>query len=343
MKDFFLPKLFVILPLILFLIMPWVAEQDFRDMKVCIVDNDRSTFSSRLIQKIDANRLFVVKNVVSSYAMANEMSKNSEIDFIVSIPVDFEKTLANGMADLDIAANSCNMMKGGLGSSYLTYITMDVAAELRGENLANTNAPRIMQSNIQTYYMFNSRLDYKVLMTPILLVILLTLVAGFLPALHRFYLPDKLSEMPAKRLCCQYYEWFYLPDKFNDTSAQEKVTSFVVPLIFYYVVGEILFWLGIAISDLYIGIPISVHNFEKLFVWSSLYLLGVTAFSLIIGRICRKPLQAMTIMLTVILCGIIFSGLFTPVNAMPEWAQNVAKYNPVQHLMNVMRMLYLKG
>jgi ABC-2 type transport system permease protein len=37
------------------------------------------------------------------------------------------------------------------------------------------------------------------------------------------------------------------------------------------------------------------------------------------------------------------SGLFTPIASMPEWAQAITTFNPLKYLMQVMRLVYLKG
>jgi len=37
------------------------------------------------------------------------------------------------------------------------------------------------------------------------------------------------------------------------------------------------------------------------------------------------------------------SGLYTPIDSMPEWAKWFAAFNPLKHFMFVMRSIYLKG
>jgi ABC-2 type transport system permease protein len=37
------------------------------------------------------------------------------------------------------------------------------------------------------------------------------------------------------------------------------------------------------------------------------------------------------------------SGLFTSIDAMPDWAQKIAYANPVTYFIDVMRMVVLKG
>ena len=37
------------------------------------------------------------------------------------------------------------------------------------------------------------------------------------------------------------------------------------------------------------------------------------------------------------------SGLYTPIESMPEWAQIITRLNPVSYFIEVMRMVVLKG
>ena len=39
----------------------------------------------------------------------------------------------------------------------------------------------------------------------------------------------------------------------------------------------------------------------------------------------------------------LMSGLFTPINSMPEWAQAITIANPLKYFIQVTRMVYLKG
>ena len=37
------------------------------------------------------------------------------------------------------------------------------------------------------------------------------------------------------------------------------------------------------------------------------------------------------------------SGLYTPIENMPDWAQNISYLSPLRYIMHVMRMIFLKG
>ena len=40
---------------------------------------------------------------------------------------------------------------------------------------------------------------------------------------------------------------------------------------------------------------------------------------------------------------ILMSGLFTPIESMPKWAQVLTEFNPIKYFVQVMRMVMLKG
>jgi ABC-2 type transport system permease protein len=40
---------------------------------------------------------------------------------------------------------------------------------------------------------------------------------------------------------------------------------------------------------------------------------------------------------------ILMSGLFTPIESMPKWAQFLTEFNPIRYFVEVMRMVMLKG
>ena len=58
-RNGFLPRLVVLFPVMVMGVMPWIMTMEVRNVRVSVVDNDRSTLSSRLVHSIEANRYFV--------------------------------------------------------------------------------------------------------------------------------------------------------------------------------------------------------------------------------------------------------------------------------------------
>lgn len=93
--------------------------------------------------------------------------------------------MKTGVARVMISVNSVNSVngaKGGSGSQYLTTIVRDYAQDLLTESGMIAGKATVMQANIVQYNRFNPHLDYKVFIVPALMVMLLTMLCGFLPA-----------------------------------------------------------------------------------------------------------------------------------------------------------------
>ena len=84
-----------------------------------------------------------------------------------------------------MAANAVNGTKGSLGGSYLSSIISDYTRELGSESSSQGLAGKpLSRVDITTQNLYNPTLNYKLFMIPALMVMLLTLICGFLPALN---------------------------------------------------------------------------------------------------------------------------------------------------------------
>ncbi|HNL40168.1 MAG TPA: ABC transporter permease [Saprospiraceae bacterium] len=51
----------------------------------------------------------------------------------------------------------------------------------------------------------------------------------------------------------------------------------------------------------------------------------------------------MFIMFFFMMIFVLMGGLFTPIDSMPDWAKWIARFNPVKYLIEVIRLVMLKG
>ncbi|MDI9537612.1 MAG: ABC transporter permease, partial [Bacteroidota bacterium] len=47
-RNAFIPKLILAMPIMVMLVLPWAANQEIKNVKLSVIDNDHSTFSERL-------------------------------------------------------------------------------------------------------------------------------------------------------------------------------------------------------------------------------------------------------------------------------------------------------
>ena len=185
MRNIILPIVFIVLPIGMINLMPRAATQEVKNLTISVIDNDHSTWSQRLIQKLSASTSFSLTDVSSTYDAALHRVEAGEADFIVEIEPDFERNLVReGVSRVLISANAVNGVKAGLGSSYLSQIITDYATELREEQGAVASAVSQPGLTVAPRYLYNATLDYKCFMIPGLIAMLLVLIVGFLPALN---------------------------------------------------------------------------------------------------------------------------------------------------------------
>ena len=64
---------------------------------------------------------------------------------------------------------------------------------------------------------------------------------------------------------------------------------------------------------------------------------------LFISNFTDTQQQAMFIAWFFVVIFILMSGLFTPMESMPKWAQILTEFNPIKYFVEIIRMVMLKG
>ena len=97
----FMPKLVVLFPLMIMVLMPWATTLDIKDINTIVVDHDASTMSSDLVKAVNASSYFRLRDVTESYEQAVDAMEFGDADLIVEIPSGFEEDyIRDGSADL---------------------------------------------------------------------------------------------------------------------------------------------------------------------------------------------------------------------------------------------------
>lgn len=314
-RNSFLPRLIIIFPVVTVCIIPWVMTMEVKDVKVQVVDNDHSTTSQRLIQRISASNYFVFAGKANSYDEAMQDIGRGITDVILEIPNNYERDLVNGSKpQVLISANASNAIKGAMGSSYLSQIAI-------GNITPETNEQQLRMTIIDLY---NNNLNYKVFMIPALIGTLLMLLCGFLPALN------------------------IVGEKEKGTIEQINVTpvskwEFIfAKLIPYWLVGMLVITLCLLLSWAVYGIT-SQGNVGLIYALSLLLALFFSGLGLVISNYSDTMQQAVFVMWFFVVVMILMSGMFTPVRSMPIWAQTLDSVNPMHYFMDAIRTVFVRG
>jgi ABC-2 type transport system permease protein len=325
LRNKFLPRMILVMPFTVLLIFPLAANFSISNINLCVVDNDHSPLSRELIEKIGASNYFRIVNTSALFKDALVEVETGRADIILEIPRGFEKDLA-GMRSpgLLVSANSVNGTKGGLGSSYLAMIIQNFSTELRGRNMPELTDTIQPVAGIVSRFLFNPRLEYPVFMVPALMVMLMTMLCGFLPALNIVGEKEKgtleqINVTPIKRF-----------------------TFILSKLIPYWSVGFIVLTMAFGIARLFYAL-VPVGSIAVMYLFASLFTMTISGFGLVISNYARTVQQAMFMMFFFAISFILMSGLYTPVESMPLWAQRISSISPLKYFILVTRQVYLKG
>ncbi len=319
-----LPMIFAI-PLIQMLILVFAATFDMKRIDMVVVDQDLSGTSRELIAKFDAIPFYNVKQSVRSVAHGEEMLLSADADVVMVLPANMEKKLIReDKAQVQLLTDAIDGNSAQLIFSYSSQIIMDFNKKLIAEwkGIPKFSPPGEVQ--IAENYWYNSELDYKWYMAPGILAILVTAIGMFMSGMN------------------------LVREKEIGTIEQLNVTPIKK---YHFIIGKLVpFWV-IAIFDLFFGLLIAyllfnlpiVGSFWVLLVFTSIYMIGVLGLGLFISTITDTQQQVMFVSFFFVMIFILMGGIFTPVESMPHWAQNIDRINPIYYFMRVMRMIVLKG
>ena len=117
-RNPFLPRLIIIFPIVIMCVMPWVMQMEVKNIRVSVVDLDRTPLSQRLVHAIEASDYFLFQGQQPSYQAALAEVEHDRADAILEIRDG--KYL--------IAANAVNGTKGSIGSAYLSQIVASLSS-----------------------------------------------------------------------------------------------------------------------------------------------------------------------------------------------------------------------
>ena len=303
-RNSFMPKIIFIFPIMVMCVMPWVMNQEVTNIRVDVVDTDRTTESQQLVHQIEQSNYFIFNGQKATYQEALKDIETSQADIILEI--------RDGQ--YLIAANAVNGTKGSIGSSYLSQI---VTAHVQPSVIA-------IQSKVSTLFLYNKGQNYKVFMIPALMGILMMMLCGFLPALNIVGEKEKGTI-----------------EQINVTPVS-KWSFILAKLIPYWLIGLLVLTVCLILSWLVYGITCQ-GPLLLIYLLAILLALFFSSFGLIISNYSDTMQQAMLVMWFFVVCLMLLSGLFTPTRSMPSWAYLTTYVNPMHYFIDAIRTVFVRG
>lgn len=319
-------RMIIAMPIVQLLIMPLAADFEIKNINISIVDHDHSSYSQKLVDKIIASGYFKLNDYSSTFIHSYKEFQKDNSDVVLEIPKSFEKDLVReNKGNLFIAVNAINGTKASVGSSYLGRIISNFNSDIRLDWKQVQKISQTPTIEITTRNWFNPFLNYPFFMVPGILVVLVTMVGSYMCALNI------VKEKEVGTI-----------EQINVTPIKKHI--FILgKLIPFWVIGMLVFSLGLfGVARLVYHI-LSSGSLLLMYGFLSIYLIALLGIGLLISTYSATQQQAMSLAFFCMMIFMLMSGLFTPIDSMPEWAKWIAKCNPVTYFIEVMRMVVLKG
>ncbi len=317
-----LPLVFV-LPLVQLGILPIAMDFEVNQINVVMIDNDHSSWSDQLVQKIGASGHFNIVANKAGYKQALEYLKKGEADVVVEIPNSFEKSLVNeNRAAINMSVDAINGTKSSLGTAYLVAVISEYNRNIQIFNDQKLVAPQTIA--VESSVWFNPFANYNWFIVPGIMAFLLTIFAGSISALNivkekEIGTIEQINVTPIKK-------WQFVLGK----------------LLPFWLAGMLILTVSLLVARWFYGIRI-VGSISILYALAGIYLVALLGFGLFISTISSNQLQSMFLSFFFIMIFALMSGLFTSVESMPEWARYIANSLPITYFMKALRMVILKG
>lgn len=313
MRNAILPRIALMVPLMVMLVAPLVTTMDVKEVRVAVVDHDRTMASRRLTDRVAASPYFTLVARPTAYGGALRLVEDDRADIVLTIPTGYGRDLGGSSAKprVQITANAVNAAKAQIGAKYLSQLTTAQAAPPGGERLA-------------VQYRYNPTLDYRAYMIPALMTLLVLILCGVLPALNI------VSEKEIGTI-----------EQINVTPIS-RLTFTMGKLIPFWVIGLVAVGLGVAVGGLVYGVW-PAGSLWLILLASLLFTSVASGFGLVVSNYSTTLRQALFVIYFFVMIFILMGGLFTPIASMPRWAQTVTYGLPTRYYGEAMRALYLKG
>ncbi len=255
---------------------------------------------------------------------AQKMMDDGRIDAILIINTGFALHFDHTVPQADdlpveIKVNTVNGTRGSIGSQYLNAC---VSGFISSGSVPGPAAGQ--QIEIIEDYRYNEFLDYKMFMIPALIVIAITMMCGFLPALNIVGEKEKGTI-----------------EQINVTPVR-KTTFILCKMIPYVAVAYFMVFSCLLLSFIVFGYGIK-GSLLDIVIFTLAHILVMASFGLLVSNYSDNSQQAMFVIWFFSMIFMLMSGIFTPIESMPQWAQIITYSNPLRYFAHAMRCIILKG
>jgi len=297
---------------------------DVKDLRVGVLDQDRTQVSARLLETVDSTEYFGVLKSVASRAELDRMLDGGAIDLAIVVPPDFTTRANEGTGPaLQVLISGINSIVASAARGYIGTIAADFERGLlsrRLDALAGASLPEV-RADIRVWY--NPNLEFRQFMA-VSMIVAAALMIGVITT---------AAGLVREKDSGTIEQLIVTPLRTEEIVAAKAVPPFVISLLL--VIPSVL------VAKLF-GVP-AAGSWSLFLLASAAALLAFMAMGVLIASVSTTLQQALLISFFVIFPVMFLSGTVVPIDSMPGPMQWMSTLSPSRYYMAVAAGTLLKG
>ncbi|MCL1864242.1 MAG: ABC transporter permease [Spirochaetes bacterium] len=319
-------------PILMLVIFGYAVNTDITDVKMVILDRDKTKESRELISKFTASGYFSFYASVESPDKGIAFLDKGEADMYLHIPIDFRKNLLSGKStNLQIILDGTDSNRASVIMAYINQMSFDISADYMFKKLRTTLLSRERggiklkeQLTLKERILFNPEAVSRNFFLPGMLGLIIAIITMVLTSMS----------VVKERESGTMDQIIVSPLRSIEFAAGKIIPLAIIGLI------EITFISSIAI--LWFKVPFN-GSFLFLLFSSIFYIMCTLAAGLYISTISETQQQAMLSTFLFLMPAYMLSGFIFPIYSMPEIFQYITLLNPIRYFVTIVRGIFLKG
>lgn len=306
-------RMILVGPLILYVILfGYVASFNLDYAPYALLDMSRTAESARLVRAVDQSAVFDRVMTLENTAQIAEAIDSGRAMVVLAIGQDYAERLAAGQsAPVQVIIDGRNSTTAQLAAGYLSLIAA---------NTANTAGGAGAFESIRYLYNPNNLTQWFIM--PALIVMLSMLQIMVLSALS----------VAREREMGTFEQLLVTPF----TTGELLASKALIPIAIGIFQGTLIFLIAL----FWFEVPLR-GSVIKIYAVLFVFVLSVVGMGLSISAYSKAMQQGLLIAFVNLVPMVLLSGLFTPVQNMPDWVQAITWADPLRFALVSVRRIYL--
>ena len=313
-----------LLPLALLLFFGYAITWDVDDIRIAVLDQDRTQESRSLVDAFTASGYFVVDEWLESAREVDQRMTASAVLGVLTVPPGYARDLAapHRTASVQLLLDGSDANTATIALNYA-----DAIASRHGAEVALDGGPGRLRLPVElearTWY--NPALESRHMIVPALIAVIMSIIAAMLTALTiaREWERGTMEQLAA-----------------TPVGRVEVVLGKLLP---YLLIGLFDVAVTVAAGRVIFGTPFH-GSVVHLAILTTLFLTGALGLGIFISAAVKSQVLATQIaMVATYLPAVLLSGFLFDIASMPPALQGVTYLVPARYFVTVTRGIFLKG